>query len=82
MQALATTLPWSKLRLALEVMFEGVEGAGTMPVTGLLPLGPGTTPGQQEAEAVNVGGMVTVRYRSANRRCAWARMSVWDLVTG
>ena len=25
--------PWTELRLALEIMFEGVEGAGTVPVT-------------------------------------------------
>jgi hypothetical protein len=35
MQALATQLPWSALRLALEVVFEGTEGVGHFPVAGV-----------------------------------------------
>lgn len=34
-QALATDRPFSALRLALEVMFEGVEGSGMLPVSGV-----------------------------------------------
>lgn len=34
MQTLAANMPWRDLRLALEVMFEGTEGAGTLPVVG------------------------------------------------
>ncbi|KAF5839966.1 beta-lactamase-like protein [Dunaliella salina] len=34
-QALATDRPFSALRLALEIMFEGVEGSGMLPVTGV-----------------------------------------------
>lgn len=32
-QAISVDVPFSVVRLALEVMFEGVEGSGTMPVT-------------------------------------------------
>lgn len=37
MQTLAVNMPWSELRLSLEVMFEGTEGAGTLPVVGTSP---------------------------------------------
>lgn len=37
-QTLATDQAWSDIRLALEVMFEGVEGAGLMPVTSVSPM--------------------------------------------
>jgi hypothetical protein len=47
-QALAAPAPWPALRLALEVMFEGVEGAGTLPVTGVTPRSP--SPGAAAAE--------------------------------
>ncbi len=41
-QAIQLDVPFSDVRLALEVMFEGVEGAGTLPVEGTraLPGGP------------------------------------------
>jgi len=71
-QALATNLPWAKLRLAMEVIFEGVQGEGTHPVTGILPLAPsGQKGGPQETETVEVGGAVLVTYRSANRSAGY-----------
>jgi hypothetical protein len=47
-QALAAPAPWPALRLALEVMFEGVEGAGTLPVRGVTP--PSPSPAAAELE--------------------------------
>jgi cleavage and polyadenylation specificity factor subunit 3 len=77
-QALATgDKPFTELRLALEVMFEGVEGAGTIPVSGAsspCPSGgasrgptpePEETPHGPEELAVRVGDVVTVSYRAA-----------------
>eukprot|EP00195_Chlamydomonas_chlamydogama_P006597 CAMPEP_0202904758 /NCGR_PEP_ID=MMETSP1392-20130828/30978_1 /ASSEMBLY_ACC=CAM_ASM_000868 /TAXON_ID=225041 /ORGANISM="Chlamydomonas chlamydogama, Strain SAG 11-48b" /LENGTH=723 /DNA_ID=CAMNT_0049592553 /DNA_START=19 /DNA_END=2190 /DNA_ORIENTATION=+ len=54
--------PFSDLRLALEVMFEGVEGAGTVPVSGVRASEDQTEGGP----SVRVGDHVTVSYRTAS----------------
>ncbi|KAG1655990.1 hypothetical protein FOA52_016318 [Chlamydomonas sp. UWO 241] len=73
-QALATgDKTFTELRLALEVMFEGVEGAGTIPVSGASSPSasrgqtpePKDTAQQPEELAVRVGDLVTVTYRPA-----------------
>lgn len=59
LQALAVGVSWSELRLALEVMFEGTEGAGTMPVVGTSSP---TRHGDEQGQGVSVGGLVNVTY--------------------
>ncbi|GIL98418.1 hypothetical protein Vretimale_3784 [Volvox reticuliferus] len=61
-QAISVDVPFSVIRLALEVMFEGVEGAGTLPVTSVQ--GAGGKGG--EVLAVTVGETVEVRYVAAD----------------
>ncbi|GFR43562.1 hypothetical protein Agub_g4655 [Astrephomene gubernaculifera] len=61
-QALSVGVPFSVIRLALEVMFEGVEGAGTLPVTSVA----GAAGKGGEVLAVVVGDTVTVRYVPAD----------------
>lgn len=62
-QAIALNKPFSEVRLALEVMFEGVEGAGHLPVCSAKREGGEQ---QQEEEGVQVGDIVLVLYRPAN----------------
>ncbi len=55
-QAIATTLPWSEIRLSLEIMFEGVEGAGTWSVASIEPHTlPHTLPHTQTADNTGAG---------------------------
>ncbi|KXZ41549.1 hypothetical protein GPECTOR_400g230 [Gonium pectorale] len=61
-QALSVDVPFSVIRLALEVMFEGVEGAGTLPVASLQ----GADGKAGEVLGVVVGDTVTVRYVPAD----------------
>ncbi|GIL46994.1 hypothetical protein Vafri_3840 [Volvox africanus] len=61
-QAISVDVPFSVIRLALEVMFEGVEGAGTLPVTSV----PGAGGKGGEVLAVTVGETVEVRYVAAD----------------
>ncbi|PNW75066.1 hypothetical protein CHLRE_12g498050v5 [Chlamydomonas reinhardtii] len=62
-QAISVDVPFTAIRLALEVMFEGVEGAGTLPVA-TAPDAEGGKGG--ESLAVVVGELVTVRYVPAD----------------
>jgi cleavage and polyadenylation specificity factor subunit 3 len=73
--AVAMSKPFSEVRLALEVMFEGIEGSGCLPVKSVQPAAAGSSSssstGQQqqqedEEQAVCVGDIVTVRYRPGN----------------
>jgi cleavage and polyadenylation specificity factor subunit 3 len=78
-QAVAMDKPFSEIRLALEIMFEGIEGAGHLPVKSAQPpgsssgssgpgaskAGPGSSADVQE-QCVEVGEIVRVRYRPAN----------------
>lgn len=61
-QAISVDKPFSAIRLALEVMFEGVEGAGTWPVTG----SPSASAKGGECLSVTVGGVVSVTYHPAD----------------
>jgi cleavage and polyadenylation specificity factor subunit 3 len=78
-QAVAIDKPFSEIRLALEIMFEGIEGAGHLPVKSAQPPGSSSSssgPGASKAgpassadvqeECVEVGEIVRVRYRRAN----------------
>lgn len=69
--------PFSDIRLALEVMFEGIEGGGHLPVKSLsshnLAAMPGSSPTPvaaatevEQEQAVSVGDIITVRYRPGN----------------
>lgn len=70
-QAVAINKPFADIRLALEVMFEGIEGSGHFPVTSVSPQrdpsssskGAGHQQQQQAEQAVSVGDIVLVRYR-------------------
>lgn len=79
-QAIALEKPFSNVRLALEVMFEGVEGAGQVPVTGT---GSGAATaatagasdgaaGESTSDSLSVGGIVTVRHRPADRKLGYS----------
>ncbi|MEW5313014.1 MAG: hypothetical protein WDW38_004610 [Sanguina aurantia] len=63
-QVVAVSSPWTDVRLALEVMFEGVEGSGHLPVLTSSPSGEGGS--GKEAPAVTVGGIVTVTHQAAD----------------
>ncbi|KAF8069419.1 CPSF73-I [Scenedesmus sp. PABB004] len=93
-QAVAVSKPFSEVRLALEVMFEGIEGAGHLPVRGVSP-GAAQRQGQQQQEeedegeaAVSVGDVVIVRYRRGDAAAGtephvvleWAGGSKGDVV--
>jgi cleavage and polyadenylation specificity factor subunit 3 len=68
-QAVAISKPFSEVRLALEVMFEGIEGSGCLPVKSVQPAAAaGSSSGQPpDGElAVCVGDIVMVRYRPGN----------------
>ena len=66
--------PFAELRLALEIMFEGVEGAGHIPVVSArsppeVSNGNLTASSKIEgAEAVRIGEIVTVSYMPGNAR--------------
>lgn len=86
-QAVAINKPFSEIRLALEIMFEGIEGAGHLPVKSAQPpaasssSGPGSGPGpgpgswpdsaDLQEECVEVGEIVRVRYRPANSKLGY-----------
>jgi cleavage and polyadenylation specificity factor subunit 3 len=80
-QALQLNRPFSEVRLALEVMFEGTEGHGHMPVTS-------TVGGNEDEAAVRVAGLVTVIHKKADRArggvehvvVQWEGSSVADMV--
>jgi cleavage and polyadenylation specificity factor subunit 3 len=73
-QAVAMSKPFSEVRLALEVMFEGIEGSGCLPVKSVQPAASSSSSstGQQQQqqdddeESVCVGDIVMVRYRPGN----------------
>lgn len=77
-QAVTINKSFSEIRLALEVMFEGVEGSGTLPVKSVQPseaaaeggssssADGSASPGPEDEQAVCVGDIVTVRYRLGN----------------
>lgn len=75
-QAVPIDKPFSDIRLALEVMFEGIEGGGHLPVKSLSNTAataasdsitpPAAAAEQQPEQAVSVGDIVTVRYRPGN----------------
>ncbi|WIA30437.1 hypothetical protein OEZ86_000521 [Tetradesmus obliquus] len=75
-QAVAMSKPFSEVRLALEVMFEGIEGSGCLPVKSVHPAaaaaaadGSSSSSSGQPPEgeqAVCVGDIVMVRYRPGN----------------
>ena len=58
-QAIQVSVPFMEVRLALEIMFEGVEGHGHMPVTST-----GGSP--QGEEEICVAGLVTVTYKGGH----------------
>lgn len=65
-QAVAINKPFSDIRLALEVMFEGIEGGGHLPVKTVGQSSAAAEQQQAEEQAVSVGDIVTVRYRPGN----------------
>lgn len=87
-QAVAIDKPFSEIRLALEIMFEGIEGAGTLPVK-TAHLADGSSGGassKQEAEVqeecVEVGEIVRVRYRPANSKLGYESHVVLEWAGG
>lgn len=76
-QAVPIDKPFSDIRLALEVMFEGIEASGHLPVKSVNPPPAASAASssnaaanppqdQQREEAVSVGDIVTVTYRLGN----------------
>ncbi|KAF6258928.1 beta-lactamase-like protein [Scenedesmus sp. NREL 46B-D3] len=67
-QAVAVSKPFSEVRLALEVMFEGIEGSGCLPVKSVQPqAAAGSSSGgghpPEDEQAVCIGDIVMVRHR-------------------
>lgn len=68
-QAVAVSKPFSEIRLALEVMFEGIDGSGHLPVKTAQQQqqqSSAAADSDSQEQCVDVGDIVRVRYRPAN----------------
>lgn len=96
-QAVAINKPFSEIRLALEIMFEGVEGSGALPVKSAQSAGAGSSSnssgagaggspsaaaGGVQEECVEVGEIVRVTYRPANSQLGYETHVVLEWAGG
>jgi cleavage and polyadenylation specificity factor subunit 3 len=92
-QAVAINKPFSDIRLALEVMFEGVEGSGQLPVKSVQqPSSEATqssstssgsaTDAAEDHLAVCVGDIVTVKYRPGQPKLGYESHVVLEWAGG
>jgi cleavage and polyadenylation specificity factor subunit 3 len=86
-QAVAISKPFSEVRLALEVMFEGIEGSGCLPVKSVqsAAAADGSSSSSQPPDgeqAVCVGDIVMVRHRPGNPKLGYESHVVLEWAGG
>lgn len=85
-QAVAIDKPFSDIRLALEVMFEGIDGSGHFPVTTAQPPAAAAGSSKQgpdtQEQCLEVGEIVRVRYRPANTALGYGTHVVLEWAGG
>jgi cleavage and polyadenylation specificity factor subunit 3 len=87
-QAVAIDKSFAEIRLALEIMFEGIEGSGHLPVKSAQPAAASSSsssdagPGDLQEECVEVGEIVRVRYRPGSTKLGYGSHVVLEWAGG